>query len=652
MSGCNDTQQKVQFQAEAVSCGEIAPGIFKLVLKAVSDKNNRPVVAPRAGQFFMLRREPSKTLLCRPISVWRVEDDAGELAFADACIGATDATDKASGGANERSVAPPDAEAGIFITFLILLKGQGTQELCSLKEGDLVTGIGPLGNEFPYPHACKSADAAQAENADRTNCAGKVAIIGGGIGVAPVAGFASTLTAGSYDFYACFKSGTYGLEYIEPEKLVITTDDGSEGIKGMLPDAFTAGTAAGYDAVYACGPEPMLRYVQKVCAEAGVQCWLSMESRMACGVGACLGCTITTTEGNRRCCKDGPVFDGAVLIFPERKPAASKKVSSSQTGGLLAKAEAVTAGPDLSVTIAGVRFQNPVIAASGTFGYGSEYADLVDVNALGGICSKGLTLEPRAGNTGNRLVETPSALINSIGLENPGIPHFIEHELPSMLEFKAVTLANLSGSSEETYVEGAKLLDATDVPVIELNISCPNVKCGGMAFGLNPDTAAQITAAVRAATKKPLVVKLSPNAPDLIAVAHAVRKAGADAISLVNTFQATAINIETGRPVFDNIRAGLSGPEIKPVALRMVMDVCQSMKALPENEQIPVIGLGGISTWQDAVEFIMAGASAIEVGTATFADPTCMNRIVDGLRAFMKRKGYRTIEEMRGIALN
>ena len=605
MSGCNDTQQKVQFQAEAVSCGEIAPGIYKLILKTVSDKNDRPVVAPEAGQFFMLRREPSKTLLCRPISVFRVEEN----------------------GANDRSV--------LLITFLIMLKGQGTKELCSLKEGDVVMGIGPLGNSFPLP----------AEKA-------RVAIIGGGIGVAPVAGFASTLAAGSYDFYACFKSGTYGLEYIEPEKLVITTDDGSEGIKGMLPDAFTAATAAGYDAVYACGPEPMLRYVQKVCAEAGVQCWLSMESRMACGVGACLGCTITTTEGNRRCCKDGPVFDGAVLIFPETKPAASKKVFSSETGGLLAKAEAITAGPDLSVTIAGVRFQNPVIAASGTFGYGSEYADLVDVNALGGICSKGLTLEPRAGNTGNRLVETPSALINSIGLENPGIPHFIENELPSMLEFKAVTLANLSGSSEETCVEGAKLLDATDVPVIELNISCPNVKCGGMAFGLNPDTAAQITAAVRAATKKPLVVKLSPNAPDLIAVAHAVRKAGADAISLVNTFQATAINIETGRPVFDNIRAGLSGPGIKPVALRMVMDVCQSMKALPENEQIPVIGLGGISTWQDAVEFIMAGASAIEVGTATFADPACMNSIVDGLRAFMERKGYRTIEEMRGIALN
>lgn len=621
MSGCiKEVKNKEMFTAETESVSEIVPGIYRVVLKAKCP-------APVSGQFYMLRREPSKTLLCRPISVFRVENEIGSLAFGekDTFFGTE------WGVSTNRSV--------VKITFLIMLKGQGTEELCTLKAGDLVTGIGPLGNEFPRPDA------------------GRICIIGGGIGVAPVAGFASTLPSASYDFYACFRSGKYGLDYIEPGTLIVTTDDGSEGIKGMLSDAFGAEQAAAYSAVYACGPEPMLRYVQKVCAEAGVKCWLSLEARMACGVGACLGCTITTTEGNRRCCKDGPVFDGATIIFPERKPAAEKARCASGAG-LLAKAEAlsgkkiVKAEPDLGVTIAGVRFQNPVIAASGTFGYGSEYADLVNVNALGGICSKGLTLEPRAGNTGNRLVETPSALINSIGLENPGIPHFIEHELPSMLEFKAVTLANLSGSSEETYVEGAKLLDATGVPLIELNISCPNVKCGGMAFGLNPDTAAQITAAVRAATKKPLVVKLSPNAPDLIAVAHAVRKAGADAISLVNTFQATSINIETGRPVFDNIRAGLSGPGIKPIALRMVYDVCQSMKELPEDEQIPVIGLGGISTWQDAVEFIMAGASAIEVGTATFADPACMNRIVDDMYTFMKFKGYKTIEEMRGIALN
>ncbi len=306
---------------------------------------------------------------------------------------------------------------------------------------------------------------------------------------------------------------------------------------------------------------------------------------------------------------------------------------------------------DTSVTIAGLAFKNPVIAASGTFGFGTEYEQLIDVNALGGMCSKGLTLEARPGNKGVRIHETPSGLINSIGLENPGIEHFIQRELPQMLAFKTVSIANLSGSTIESYVEGALLLDQTDIPMIELNISCPNVKAGGMAFGLQPSAAAEVTEAVRKATKKPLMVKLSPNAPDLITVAHAVRKAGADALSLVNTFQAMAINVEKGKPVFNNIRAGLAGPAIRPIALRMVYDLCLSMKELSENERIPVVGLGGIRTWIDAVEFIMAGAHAVQVGTATFADPLAMIKIIEGISVFMKRKNYKTLEDFRGIAL-
>ncbi len=306
---------------------------------------------------------------------------------------------------------------------------------------------------------------------------------------------------------------------------------------------------------------------------------------------------------------------------------------------------------DTSVHIAGIRFKNPVIAASGTFGFGTEYEQLIDVHALGGMCSKGLTLEARSGNKGIRLHETPSGLMNSIGLENPGIEHFIQKELPQMLAFNTVSIANLSGSTIESYVEGARLLNATNIPMIELNISCPNVKAGGMAFGLQASAAAEVTEAVRKATEKPLMVKLSPNAPDLIAIAHAVRKAGADAISLVNTFQAMAINIEKGSPVFNNIKAGLAGPAIRPIALRMVYDVCASIKELPENERIPVVGLGGIRTWIDAVEFIMAGAHAIQVGTATFADPLAMIKIIEGLVSFMKRKNYKTLADFRGIAL-
>ncbi|WP_191014443.1 dihydroorotate dehydrogenase [Treponema zioleckii] len=555
---------------------------------SVSNINGKMAQLPLPGQFYLLRSVKSGTLLGRPISVYA---------------------------SVEGSVTDP-----VRVEFLILRKGSGTEELAHLKNGDEIQLLGPLGNCFVPPD----------ENA-------KVAIVGGGIGVAPVAGFASTLKEKSYDFYAAFKSGSYGLKHVKPNKLVVTTDDGSVGIKGMITAAIDEHSVKKYDVVYACGPMPMLAYIQKICLAAGVKCWLSMEKRMACGLGACLGCTIKTSEGNKRCCKDGPVFDGKILDFTP------PSVMPIRNAGLADE-------PDLSVDIKGVHFENPVIAASGTFGYGSEYSTVFNVNELGGICSKGLTLEVKPGNGGVRLVETPSGLINSIGLENPGIEHFIRHELPSMMALSPVAIANLSGSSLDGYVKGAELLDKTEVPLIELNISCPNVKAGGMAFGMQAEAASTVVSAVREATKKPLMVKLSPNAPDLIGVAMAVREAGADALSLVNTFQATSIDIETGRPIFDNIRAGFSGPAVKPIALRMVYDVVQAMNKLPPCDRIPVVGLGGISCWQDAVEFIMAGAAAIEVGTATFSNPFAMTEIIDGLRKYMIRKGFKSLNDFRGCA--
>ncbi len=316
--------------------------------------------------------------------------------------------------------------------------------------------------------------------------------------------------------------------------------------------------------------------------------------------------------------------------------------------------------PDLSVRVAGVPFSNPVIAASGTFGYGTEYSRVIDVASLGGICSKGLTLESRPGNAGPRLVETPSGLMNSIGLENPGIPHFIEHELKTMLSLGPTVIANLSGSTVESYAEGAALLDATDVPMIELNISCPNVKAGGMAWGLDPAAAATVTAAVRERTKKPLVVKLSPNAPNVVDVAKAAVASGADALSLVNTFQAFCVDVERGRPVFENVTAGLAGPAIRPIALRLLRDVALGVPECDPSRDperggtgtfVPLIGLGGIATWRDAAEFVMTGATAVQVGTSTFADPRAMSRIVEGLSAFMARKGYGRIADMRGVAV-
>lgn len=571
--------------------GAVPEGSVQLLTVKLCAGNEQPL----PGQFYMLHAKRSDVLLSRPISVFHSEKNStGELE----------------------------------IQFMILLKGKGTYELCSLRDGDKINLLGPCGNRFETKGTDPSA---------------KIAIIGGGIGVAPVAGFAESLPAGSYDFFASFKSGSYGLNYIHPANLTVTTDDGSVGVQGMLSVAFTADLLKEkkYEAVYACGPTPMLAYVQKTCKEAGVKCWLSMEAHMACGVGVCLGCTITTTEGKKRCCKDGPIFDGNLLIFePPVKNPKAKNIP-------LAAAEE----PDLSFDFKGVHFENPLIGSSGTFGFGTEYKSVFDVNKLGGISSKGLTLEPRQGNDGIRLLETPAGLMNSIGLQNPGIPHFIEHELKEMMALKPVAIANLSGSSLETYVEGAKLLEKTDVPVIELNISCPNVKAGGAAFGMTCAAAGQVVKAVRAETTKPLIVKLTPQAPDINAVALECIAQGADAISLCNSFQGIAIDIERGVPVFANIKAGVGGPAVRPIAVRLVYELVQAINTLPEEKRVPVFAIGGIATWQDAVEFIMVGASALQVGTATFANPFAMIEIIDGLKAFMKRKGYKNLEEMRGIAL-
>jgi dihydroorotate dehydrogenase (NAD+) catalytic subunit len=289
---------------------------------------------------------------------------------------------------------------------------------------------------------------------------------------------------------------------------------------------------------------------------------------------------------------------------------------------------------DLSVNIAGVVLKNPVIAASGTFGMGREYSSIIDVSLLGGICTKGLTFSPRKGNSGVRVWETSSGMLNSIGLENPGIPSFLENDLPFLLKTKTVIIANLSGSDTDEYTKGASLLNESEVDLIELNISCPNVKEGGMSFGLVPDIAGALTSSVRkVCAKKPLIVKLSPNAPSLSSVAAACVNEGADALSLVNTFKAMAIDTVTRKPVFENISAGLSGPAIKPIALRMIWELYDSLKEAKLT--VPIIGMGGIASTNDALEFLMAGSGAIQVGSATFVNPHTMIDIIDGISKYL-----------------
>ena len=314
LTDCNGIPYPIYAIGTVTMCGTVEganpQGSVYMLKVEVTEENAQ---LPLAGQFYMLRAMKTGILLGRPISIFHAEK----------------------------------TPHGVELQFLILVKGKGTQELCALEADDKIQLLGPLGNTFAKPEATD-----------------KVCIVGGGIGVAPVAGFSENLNPNTYDFYACFKSGSYGLENVKAKNLIITTDDGSVGTKGMVSAVLTAQKLKdeGYSVVYACGPTPMLAYIKSICQEANVKCWISMEARMACGMGVCLGCTIPTTEGYKRCCKDGPIFDGTILEF--LKPVAT------------VKRPPLTEEPDLSVEIAGVKFKNPLIGSSGTFGFGTEYAPL------------------------------------------------------------------------------------------------------------------------------------------------------------------------------------------------------------------------------------------------------------------------------------
>ena len=296
----------------------------------------------------------------------------------------------------------------------------------------------------------------------------------------------------------------------------------------------------------------------------------------------------------------------------------------------------------LAVDFAGVAFKNPAVMASGTFGFGREYNQLFPIEKLGGISSKGLTLHARSGNEGIRIWETPSGIMNSVGLENPGVEGFIQKDLDWVNSLDLVNLVNVGGHSIEDYIEAVERLNKEQLDILELNISCPNVKQGGMNFGVKTDMAQDVVRTIRQVCKHKMVVKLSPNAENIVDLAKACEAEGADGISLVNTFLAFAIDIKKKQPVFQNGYAGLSGPAIKPIALRMVHQVSKAV-------QIPIMGMGGISTWQDAVEFIMAGASVIQVGTATFMKPDKALDIIDGLEQYCADNGLSNIAQIRGI---
>ncbi len=297
---------------------------------------------------------------------------------------------------------------------------------------------------------------------------------------------------------------------------------------------------------------------------------------------------------------------------------------------------------DLSVNIGELKMKNPVMTASGTFGYGEEFADFIDISRIGGIIVKGTTLHKREGNSYPRMAETPSGMLNAVGLQNKGVNYFVEQIYPRIKDIKTNMIVNVSGSAIEDYVKTAEIInELVNIPAIELNISCPNVKQGGMAFGVTAKGAEEVVRAVRSVYKKTLIVKLSPNVTDITEIAKAVENGGADSVSLINTLLGMAIDAEHRRPVLSTITGGMSGPAVKPIALRMVWQVAKAVN-------IPVIGLGGIMNATDAIEFMLAGASAIQIGTANFIDPTVTIKVIDGINEYLEKHHYHSVQEIVG----
>ena len=297
---------------------------------------------------------------------------------------------------------------------------------------------------------------------------------------------------------------------------------------------------------------------------------------------------------------------------------------------------------DLSVKIGQLQMKNPVMTASGTFGYGEEYADFIDITKIGGIIVKGTTLHKREGNPYPRMAESPSGMLNAVGLQNKGVDYFVEHIYPRIKDIDTQMIVNVSGSAIEDYVAtAARMNELEKIPAIELNISCPNVKQGGMAFGVTTKGAEEVTRAVREVYHKTLIVKLSPNVTSIADIAKAAEQGGADSVSLINTLLGMAIDAEKRKPLLSTVTGGMSGAAVKPIALRMVWQVAQAVK-------IPVIGLGGIMNWRDAVEFILAGASAIQIGTANFIDPTITLKVVEGINDYLDRHGFASVTDLVG----
>ncbi|MDO4799912.1 MAG: dihydroorotate dehydrogenase [Bacillota bacterium] len=553
------------------------------------------------GQFFQL--QPSNAYLRRPISVSDIDREEGT------------------------------------IDLTIRVGGKGTKELVERAIGDSVALFGPLG--IGYDLAEKAAGS-------------RFLVIGGGIGVAPQIPLIQELKRrGAFvDTVVGYREAPYLIdELLISDSLYVATEsqrcygDACEDsrfhsiygnvspiVEQLVADANAANQP--YADVFVCGPDAMLRALGKQLLACGIDPQLLLEEHFACGVGACLVCTCEVKWPVRyaRVCTDGPMFRASDLVLERTKIEPIHEPKPHQSEGL----------GRMEVDLNGLILKNPVTVASGTFGFGREFDQFFDIAQLGAISVKGLTLRQRDGNPGRRVVETASGMINSVGLQNPGADVFVRDELPYLRERGVPVIANINGETIEDYVALAQVIDASEVDSVELNISCPNVKNGGLSFGTDVNVVRQVVSAVRAATKKHLIVKLSPNVTDIRAIARACEEEGADALSMINTVTGMAIDAERMTKAILRGTGGLSGPAIKPIGLRCVYEASSVVR-------IPILGMGGISNATDAIEYLLAGASAIAVGTAMFVDPLAPIKILEGMEHYLDRKGIANIRSIPRI---
>jgi dihydroorotate dehydrogenase (NAD+) catalytic subunit len=593
---------------------------------------------PLAGQFYMLSAE-------------RRWEERGQRPFLPRALSVADAE---------------PIEGGVRLDFLLEGVGPGTERLCALEPGERVWINGPLGNAFSAPGELAPG------------AAGAI-LVGGGIGVAPLALLRRSLAARNFparvllgfrdeahsggldDLFACRESSRGASHDLTPSsasrgrspcsEIGLASEDGHVGHRGYVTDlleAMLAGDDAAGAAVYACGPPPMLDAVAAFCAARGVACELAHEAPMACGYGACFGCAVPKPGGGYlRLCVDGPVLRGDDQPAPRRLPGGGAEVDStpqpggcegegSSSDGSLSRPPEQRAGQGMESTSAtgpagraavefcGIKLKHPVINASGTFDaiaarrvYGDQLLRNFPFSAF---VSKTITIEPRAGNEPQRIWETPAGMINSIGLPNKGLEGFLADDLPRLAELPVPLVVSVMGTSHEQFgrlVEGVAGRD--EVCAIELNVSCPNVH-SGLIVGEQPSETAALLAALRPLTAKPLIVKLTPNVADPAAIAVAAEEGGADAVSLINTIKASAIDPATGRPGIAAGHGGLSGPAVRPVAVAQI-------RAVAAASGLPIVGMGGVCSGADAFELIQAGASLVAVGTESFHDPAAGQRI-------------------------